>query len=67
MNNSEYNEKSELLKRLRNQWKFWVINGGKREKIESLKEKVFKLDKELKAEDKSIGMSTSGGGQYKCG
>jgi hypothetical protein len=47
MTNSEYNDKSELLKRLRNQWKFWVINGGKREKIEALKEKVSKLHTEL--------------------
>ena len=48
MTNSEYNEKTKLLKSLRNQWKFWVTNGGKRDKIESIKEEVNKLEKELK-------------------
>lgn len=44
----EYEEKSTLLQQLRKHWKFLVTNQGKRDKIESVKEQVFKLDKELK-------------------
>ena len=44
----EYEEKSTLLQKLRKHWKFLITNQGKRDKIESVKEQVFKLDKELK-------------------
>jgi len=47
MTEKEYTEKSTLLKVLRSQWKFWIVNGGKSDKIESLKKEVSKLHMEL--------------------
>ena len=47
MTTLEYQEKSTLLQKLRHHWKFLVINHGKRDKIELVKEQVSKLNKEL--------------------
>jgi len=48
MTTEEYQEKSTLLQQLRNKWKFLVLNQGKRDKIELIKEQVLKLNNELK-------------------
>jgi len=48
MTTEEYQEKSTLLQQLRNKWKFLVLNQGKRDKIELIKEQVIQLDLELK-------------------
>tara|TARA_R100001244_G_scaffold130115_1_gene102017 strand:- start:614 stop:850 length:237 start_codon:yes stop_codon:yes gene_type:complete len=55
---SIYVIKSEKLIYLRNKYK---SNGGS----EDLRKEVYKLDAELKEIDKSLGFSTSGGGNYK--
>ena len=48
MTTEEYQEKLTLLQQLRHHWKFLVLNQGKRDKIELIKEQVLKLNNELK-------------------
>jgi len=54
MTTDEYQEKTTLLQRLRKQWKYLVLNQGKRYQIELVKEQVTKLDKEIKDNPKEV-------------